>query len=239
MKDKIMKLTNCSGFSELIAALLLFGIGAFFGFVALQDSKVKSQVPVELSTMTVADCAKKTHVTGNVTATIGAYWESYESVNGVKRESSAERIYLVPFGDKGQFIGVNVRSHDFDSMEALMEATSASDDLYSMTEAAMSIDGYVKKCDTRMKKELENAYISSGGTGNYETVFVPYYIERVAVGSSAFMYIIAGVFALVGAVFVARFVMTYKKEEATMTGRNAYVGRVIFDRDQLASEEDM
>ena len=235
MRNKLLNLQRSSAYKLLTVAFALFIVSITMFCLTLQDTLASSKPAVDLNSMGTSQCVSGTHVTGDVMGTIGYYWESYDTVNGIKQDHSVERIYLIPFGTEGKYIGFNVKTYDFDAFEALEEATYAFWENGTAPEPLTGYDGYIKKCDRRMKSALAEAYVELGGTGNSEDVFLPYYIEQ---GSSAsnVVTIIGFVIFLIAVILVVIFCIQYKKE-SSFSNANVYLGKIIFDRNDYIAKE--
>lgn len=228
----ITKLQNSESKRFLSLAIAFLIVSFVFLGMTLQEAMVQKKTPIALNNMTLADCSNYVRVSGDLSATIGYYWESYKTTNGVKQSSSTERIYLIPFGTQGQYIGLNVKIHEFDQMEELRAKIKAGE----ATESIGTIDGYLKKCDKRMIKELKRA-CEEDGTVNYEDVFVPYYIERAS-SADGFLVAIGFVFMLIAIIFIVVFVVRFNTE-MNQRGGMIPLGQIIFDREQYNAREEV
>lgn len=232
---KLYDLLNSEAQKYLITALAILLVGAMFVGMTVQDAVSSSRDPVDFNAIGMSQCKAGTHVTGDVLGTIGYYWESYDTVNGRKQESSTERIYLIPFGTEGRYIGINVRENDFERFDALETETYASFDNNTYPEPLMGYDGYIKKCDKRMKSALEEVYTVLGGTGDANELFVPYYIELTSDTSMPMLFIGIGIL-VVAVIFFVIFIVKYREEKAVIN-LSTYVGKVIFDRNDYTPKE--
>lgn len=225
---KLHDLRNYETQKYLLMACMILLAGAMFIGMTIQDAISSSKPPIDFNEMNSSQCKAGVHVTGDVQGTIGYYWESYDTVNGMKQESSVKRIYLIPYGTEGKYIGLNVRKYDFERFDALENATYEFFENQIYPEPLIGYEGYIKKCDKRMQSALEEAYVMMGGTGDVNEMFVSYYIEQSS-SSSVVMVIIGLVLLAVSAVvFVIFFVK--RRNEKENVGNSTYIGRVIFDR---------
>lgn len=226
---KLFELQKYEAFKFLSFAIAVAITGCICIGMTVQDVISSSKTPVDFNDMALTQCEPGTHVTGDVYGTLGYYWESYETHNGVKQEASTERIYLIPFGTEGKYIGLNVRKYEFDRFETLTDATyEALFENGDVPEQLTGYEGYIKKCDARMNAALEETYASIGGTGNVNDVFVPYYIEQSS-GASIIMTMLGVGFMLVALVLFIVFAVKLKNEKQVM-GNQVYLGKIIFDR---------
>jgi hypothetical protein len=171
-------------------------------------------------------------VQGEISASLGYYWESATSRNGVKMNFSEERIYLIPYGYEGnRFIGINVDYSEFDKFEQLTYMTYAYlENSGSYPESIGTYEGYIKKCDARMKKMLAQQFSDNLQTLDADDYFMPYYIELHHSSSGLFAVVGLG-FLLAGFVSVFMFFLPRYKDEVenTATGLHQYIGTVIYD----------
>lgn len=236
---KLYDLHNYKASKFLIIALVLAVVSIIFIVMTVQDVISSSKEPIDLNSMTLSQCKSGIHVTGDIYGTIGYYWESHITANGVKQKSLTERIYLIPFGTEGQYIGLNVHQSGFEKMDALKEATYKALDQKTVPDSLTGYEGYIKKCDSRMKDALKETYLSLGGSGDVNEVFVPYYIEQS--NEISIVITLFGIgFFIASAVFLIIFFVKLKREKAEV-GNSVYLGRIIFDRNdsltQIQSEE--
>ncbi|MGN0438360.1 MAG: DUF6709 family protein [Lachnospiraceae bacterium] len=231
---KFYELQNYVAFNFLSVALAMVLVGAIFIGMTVQDVISSSKAPVDFNEISESQCKPGTHVTGDVYGTIGYYWESYHTTNGVKQESSTERIYLIPYGTEGKYIGLNVRKHEFEKMDDLENATYEAFENNEFPKPLTGYEGYIKKCDGRMKAALEDAYLALGGDGDVNEIFVPYYIEQSS-GTSMTMTLIGVGFLAAAAVFFVLFATKLKKEKMMM-GNSVYLGKIIFDRNDYLAQ---
>lgn len=99
---KLHDLRNYETQKYLLMACMILLAGAMFIGMTIQDAISSSKPPIDFNEMNSSQCKAGVHVTGDVQGTIGYYWESYDTVNGMKQESSVKRIYLIPYGTEGR-----------------------------------------------------------------------------------------------------------------------------------------
>lgn len=230
------KLRNLQYFDAqkyLTVALTFLILGVIFICLTVQDAISSLRTPIDFNLIDASQCKEGIHVTGDVRGTIGYYWESYNTINGVKQASTTERIYLIPFGTEGQFIGLNIGEYDFERFDNLETETYEFFEDNSIPEPLLGYEGYIKKCDGRMKSALEDAYVTLGGTGNVDDLFLPYYIEQSSSASTPML--IFGLGCMI--VSVVFFVIYIKKLNDEKNVVNTYIGRVIFDRNDYISSQ--
>lgn len=234
---KFSELQIYDAYKYLIYALVAALVAIFSIGMTVEDVISSAKTPVDINGITSAECKTGTHVTGDVHGTLGYYWESYTTHNGIKQRYSTERIYLIPFGTEGKYIGLNVHQYDFEKFDALEDATY--DALLGVGDAPEPLtgyEGYIKKCDARMIDALEEAYTSIGGTEDPNEVFVPYYIEQSS-GESMVMVLLGLVFLIAAVILFVVFLIKLKKEEE-MVGNQVYLGKIIFDRNDYIAQRE-
>ncbi len=231
MRDKLQRIQESEssglfylGVSFILVGVIMIGMGI--------SDIIASKKPVkDFNNMTPVQCEAGIHVKGEVAATVGYYWESYSKRNGVKMKTSTKRIYLIPFGyESDRFIGINVDYSDFDTFEQLKEQTYQY--LQGNAEFPQSIgqyEGYVKKCDARMRKALKKGMSEFGQAEVSEDFLMPYYIELHSEASGVISFI-AIVFILAGIVVIVVFWSKFSNESINQAkGIYQYVGMVIYE----------
>ena len=229
------ELTKYNAYKYLRFAFYIAIAGIVFACMFVGDAVSGMKEPVNIAELTTDSCKAGTRVKGDVTETLGYYWESIDKVNGSKRRYSEKRVYLIPFGNEGKYIGINVGHSDFEIFEALTDATYEGNANQISAEALKNRDGYIKKCDARMLDGLEEIYEQMGGAGEVSDVLVPYYIEQRSSFGTVMFSIGMGIIVLALVLLVVFFVNMKKEKE--MLGNEVYIGQVVFDRDKFMAKQ--
>lgn len=126
MRKKLEEIMECSASRYLSMGLALILVGIFLASGGIRDVISLLKLPSDFNMMTPSQCKSGEPVQGEISSTIGYYWESVTTRNGIEQDFTRKRIYLIPYGyDKNRFIGINIGRDDFGKFEKLMNDTSA------------------------------------------------------------------------------------------------------------------
>ncbi|MDO5154783.1 MAG: hypothetical protein Q4D51_02355 [Eubacteriales bacterium] len=238
MREKWEELENYECSRYIYTGLGFFLAALFFIFGGIGDIISSSKPAVDLNAMTQFKVGA--HVKVDVSQTIGYYWESVMKQNGIDQDYSRKRIYLIPYEAEGKYIGIDVGKNDFERFEQLKEETYT---YYESGEAQPQsigqFEGYIKKCDKRMRNVLEEEFGDTASGSNMEEYVVPYYIE-LHDDSNGFMFVLCIILAVAGIIIMfVVFPIARKKEIAKRSlGSEQYIGRVIYDATNLELERE-